>query len=83
MDACVTSQFEQFVRAVCGLPLGAVTAHSRAVMQNLIGFAVKDWEKFSNEPHAKLHIYGKSVIKEGRKMGHVTRIFPLMQESGN
>ncbi len=77
MDACVTSQFEQFVRAVCGLPFGAVTLRSRAVMQNLIGAAVEDWEKLSREPNAKLHIYGKAAIKDGRKMGHVTRIFPL------
>lgn len=76
MDACVTSQFEQFVRAVCGLPLGAVTAHSKAVMKNLIGDAVLGWKNFTAEPHSKLHIYGKSAIKAGRKMGHVTRIFP-------
>lgn len=77
MDACVTSQFEQFVRAVCNLPLGAVTLHSKAEMKNLIGDEVSEWKKFSSEPHAKLHIYGKSVIKKGRKMGHVTRIFSL------
>ncbi|HTI85624.1 MAG TPA: 5-(carboxyamino)imidazole ribonucleotide synthase, partial [Alphaproteobacteria bacterium] len=77
MDACVTSQFEQFVRAICGLPLGDPSRHSDAVMKNLIGDAVDDWPKFLAEPGAKLHLYGKREARPGRKMGHVNRLYPL------
>ena len=74
IDACVTSQFEQFVRAVCGLPLGSPERHSDAVMKNLIGDDVRDWRQLLGEPGAKLHLYGKTEIRSGRKMGHVTRL---------
>ncbi len=74
IDACNTSQFEQFVRAVCGLPLGSPERHSDAVMKNLIGDDVRDWRAFLAEPGAKLHLYGKTEIRPGRKMGHVTRL---------
>jgi len=74
IDACTTSQFEQFVRAVCGLPLGSPERHSDAVMKNLIGDDVRDWRAFLGEPGAKLHLYGKTEIRPGRKMGHVTRL---------
>lgn len=77
MDGCVTSQFEQCIRAVCGLPLGAVTAHSTIEMKNLIGDDIHHWQDILANPHAKLHIYGKSVPKEGRKMGHINTITPL------
>jgi 5-(carboxyamino)imidazole ribonucleotide synthase len=77
IDACITSQFEQFVRAVCGLPFGSVKEHSYAVMQNLIGEQVQKWPDYINEPETKLHIYGKSEVKEGRKMGHITRLYPV------
>ena len=77
MDACVTSQFEQFIRAVCGLPLGDPSRHSDAVMKNLIGDAVNDWPRILAEPGAKLHLYGKLVARPGRKMGHVNRLYPL------
>ncbi|MBC7953593.1 MAG: 5-(carboxyamino)imidazole ribonucleotide synthase [Rhodospirillaceae bacterium] len=76
IDACVTDQFEQFVRAVCGLPLGSSQRHSDAVMKNLIGDDVNDWPKILNDPEAKLHLYGKAEARSGRKMGHVTRIHP-------
>jgi 5-(carboxyamino)imidazole ribonucleotide synthase len=76
MDACVTSQFEQFVRAICGLPLGDASRHSDAVMKNLIGDAVDDWPRILAEPGAKLHLYGKREARPGRKMGHVNRLFP-------
>jgi 5-(carboxyamino)imidazole ribonucleotide synthase len=76
IDACVTSQFEQFVRAVCGLPLGSVEHHSRAVMKNLIGDEVLAWREILAEPCAKLHLYGKREPRPGRKMGHVTRLLP-------
>ena len=74
IDACNTSQFEQFVRAVCGLPLGSPERHSDAVMKNLSGDDVRDWRAFLAEPGAKLHLYGKTEIRPGRKMGHVTRL---------
>jgi 5-(carboxyamino)imidazole ribonucleotide synthase len=74
LDACITSQFEQFVRAVCGLPLGSPERHSDAVMKNLIGDDVRDWRAILAEPGAKLHLYGKTEIRPGRKMGHVTRL---------
>jgi 5-(carboxyamino)imidazole ribonucleotide synthase len=76
IDACVTSQFEQLVRAICGLPLGSTERHSDAVMQNLIGDQVNTWRRYLDDPHAKLHLYGKTVTKPGRKMGHVTRLLP-------
>ncbi len=76
IDACVTSQFEQLVRALCGLPLGSVAHHSDAVMKNLIGSEVEKWRDALADPLAKLHLYGKSEIQPGRKMGHVTRLIP-------
>jgi 5-(carboxyamino)imidazole ribonucleotide synthase len=76
IDACLTSQFEQFVRAVCGLPLGSVECHSAAVMKNLLGDDVAGWPEILAEPGAKLHLYGKREARAGRKMGHVTRLSP-------
>jgi 5-(carboxyamino)imidazole ribonucleotide synthase len=77
IDACLTSQFEQLVRAICGLPLGSVKHHSDAVMKNLLGGDVANWRDALNDPLAKLHLYGKTEIQPGRKMGHVTRLIPL------
>jgi 5-(carboxyamino)imidazole ribonucleotide synthase len=74
IDACVTSQFEQFVRAVCGLPLGSVAHHSDAVMTNLLGDEVLAWREILADPEVKLHLYGKHEPRPGRKMGHVTRL---------
>lgn len=79
IDACMTSQFEQLVRAICGLPLGSTEAHSDAVMTNLIGRDVAKWREALDDPRAKLHLYGKSTVRPGRKMGHVTR---LIQRGG-
>jgi 5-(carboxyamino)imidazole ribonucleotide synthase len=76
LDACVTSQFEQLVRAICALPLGSPERHSDAVMKNLIGSDVGKWRETLAEPHAKLHLYGKEKAQPGRKMGHVTRLTP-------
>ena len=76
IDACVTSQFEQLVRAICDLPLGSTERHSDAVMKNLIGADVEKWREALVEPNAKLHLYGKSEARPGRKMGHVTRLSP-------
>jgi 5-(carboxyamino)imidazole ribonucleotide synthase len=78
LDACAVSQFEQQVRAVCGLPLGEAKLLSPAVMVNLIGEdftkATTDAEiqKFLRQTGAKLHTYGKKSVRPGRKMGHVT-----------
>ena len=76
MDACVTSQFEQFVRAICGLPLGSPERHSDAVMKNLIGADIEEGLHLLSDTGAKLHIYGKAETRPGRKMGHVTRLSP-------
>lgn len=76
IDACRTSQFEQQVRAMCSLPLGDTSMHCPAVMLNLLGDLWNDgeppWETVLRYPGAKLHLYGKSTPRAGRKMGHVT-----------
>lgn len=74
MDACVTSQFEQHVRAVCGLPLGAVDVLCDVEMQNLIGDDVLRWQREIEKHDVKLHLYGKKDVKAGRKMGHINRL---------
>lgn len=71
MDACQTGQFEQLVRAICGLPLGDPSRRCDAVMKNLIGDAVENWPDYLADPTAKLHLYGKAETRPGRKMGHV------------
>lgn len=72
IDACPVSQFEQHVRAVCGLPLGSTHAHSDAEMLNLIGDDVKDISNYLKQDNACVHLYGKKDARKGRKMGHVT-----------
>lgn len=86
LDACQTNQFEQQIRALCGLPLGSANAHSASVMVNLLGdiwppsaadthAGVRqepDWQKLLSIPNLKLHLYGKDEAKPGRKMGHFT-----------
>jgi 5-(carboxyamino)imidazole ribonucleotide synthase len=74
IDACAVSQFEQQVRAVCGLPLGDPTRFADATMTNLIGGDVERWPELAAEPRARLHLYGKRAARPGRKMGHVTRL---------
>lgn len=81
IDACATSQFEQFVRAIAGLPLGSSEAYFDAVMKNLIGAEVEQWRELVAERNAKLHLYGKAEARPGRKMGHVTRLHPRATES--
>ena len=73
LEACAVSQFEQHIRAVAGWPLGDSTRHSDAVMENLIGDEACDWLTLAGTGDA-LHLYGKSEIRPGRKMGHVTRL---------
>ncbi|MEN3069946.1 5-(carboxyamino)imidazole ribonucleotide synthase [Uliginosibacterium sediminicola] len=88
VDACITSQYEQQVRALCGLPLGDPRAHSAAVMVNLLGdiwydpsqpgpdscgaYREPDWSRLLSIPNLKLHLYGKHHARPGRKMGHFT-----------
>jgi 5-(carboxyamino)imidazole ribonucleotide synthase len=74
IDACAVSQFEQQVRAVCGLPLGDPARFADARMENLIGHDVDRWPQLLAEPGARLHLYGKRETRPGRKMGHVTRL---------
>jgi 5-(carboxyamino)imidazole ribonucleotide synthase len=76
LDACITSQFEQQVRILCGVPLGSVAMHGAAVMVNLLGDLWQRgeprWEQVLRYPTAKLHLYGKFAARPGRKMGHYT-----------
>ena len=74
--ACAISQFEQHIRAITGLPLGATDRHSDCVMENLIGDDVGKLVQLAAEANAVVHLYGKSEARPGRKMGHVTRISP-------
>ena len=75
IEGSVTSQFEQHIRAICGLPLGSTAlVGGGAVMENLIGADLDRWAEIVADPAAHLHIYGKGEARPGRKMGHVTRI---------
>lgn len=74
IDACVTSQFTQAIRAVCDLPLGSTEILSPCRMKNLLGDMIYDYERYLTEPNTKLHVYGKDDPKPGRKMGHITRL---------
>ncbi len=76
IDAAQASQFEQQVRACCGLPLGSVRRLHDAVMKNLIGTDVERWSSYLGDGNLRLHLYGKRHSRPGRKMGHVTRLFP-------
>lgn len=73
IEACNTSQFKQHVKAICGLPLGDIVLHNQAKMINVLG---EDMElalrALETQPEAFVHLYGKSEVKEKRKMGHVT-----------
>jgi 5-(carboxyamino)imidazole ribonucleotide synthase len=73
-DACATSQFEQQLRAVCGLPLGDPRLLSPVIMRNLLGDlwgnGEPDWASLLTLPGLRLHLYGKSEARPGRKMGH-------------
>jgi 5-(carboxyamino)imidazole ribonucleotide synthase len=71
IEGAATSQFEQLVRAICGLPLGSVDWRPSRMI-NLIGDDANDWPRYTAEPGAHLHLYGKAEIRPGRKMGHVT-----------
>ena len=91
IDACVTSQFEQQVRVLAGLPLGAAAQHVPAVMCNLLGDlwftrgagrpVEPDWTRVLRHPAAKLHLYGKREARPGRKMGHATVLGASVHEA--
>jgi 5-(carboxyamino)imidazole ribonucleotide synthase len=84
-DACVTSQFEQQLRAVCGLPLGSTQQLRPAAMANLLGDLWADgeprWADALTHPDVKLHLYGKSAARHGRKMGHLTAMADTREEA--
>lgn len=85
VDACVTSQFEQQLRAVCGLPLGSTRSLAPAAMANLLGDlwtgGEPDWPAALAYPDVKLHLYGKSEPRPGRKMGHLTALAESAEEA--
>jgi len=77
IDAHITSQFEQQVRSICGLPLGSTAPFQPAAMANLLGElwpaqGVPEWDAILRHPDIKLHLYGKEAARPGRKMGHLT-----------
>ena len=84
-DACVTSQFEQQLRAICGLPLGSTELLRPAAMANLLGDlwsgGEPDWEAACRFPEVKLHLYGKAEARPGRKMGHLTALAATVEEA--
>ncbi|BBE74025.1 5-(carboxyamino)imidazole ribonucleotide synthase [Oharaeibacter diazotrophicus] len=73
-DGAVTSQFENHVRAVAGWPIGSTARTGDTVMENLIGDEAADWLAIVSDPDARLHLYGKTEARPGRKMGHVNRV---------
>jgi 5-(carboxyamino)imidazole ribonucleotide synthase len=85
IEACVTNQFEQQVRAVCGLPLGSTEQLRPAAMANLLGDlwagGEPDWRGACAFPDAKLHLYGKREARPGRKMGHLTALGPSVDQA--
>ncbi len=84
-DACVTSQFEQQLRAICGLPLGSTELLRPAAMANLLGDlwsgGEPDWAAACRFPEVKLHLYGKAAARPGRKMGHLTALAGTPEEA--
>lgn len=84
-DASVTSQFEQQLRAICGLPLGSTELLCPAAMANLLGdlwtAGTPDWVAACGYPNVKLHLYGKLAARPGRKMGHLTALADSVDEA--
>jgi len=85
IDACMTSQFEQQLRAICGLPPGSVEQFRPAAMANLLGdlwaAGEPDWMAACLLPHVRLHLYGKLEARPGRKMGHITALASTADEA--
>lgn len=76
IEGAETSQFENHIRAVAGWPLGLTARLGRIEMDNLVGDEADGWQALLKEPGAHLHLYGKAESRPGRKMGHVTRVWP-------
>ncbi len=77
IEACLLDQFSMHVRAVAGLPLPKPVRHADALMKNLVGpDEMAHWDALLARPDVALHHYGKSDARPGRKMGHVTKLFP-------
>ena len=76
-DACAVGQFEQHIRAITGWPLGTTDMHSHGEMTNILGHEIDNWAEFAGSPDTCVHLYGKPQAREGRKMGHITRLSPL------
>jgi 5-(carboxyamino)imidazole ribonucleotide synthase len=74
LDGASVSQFEQHMRAVAGWPLAKPIRRGRVEMTNLIGREVEDYRRYLDLPGVAVHLYGKTAIRPGRKMGHVTRV---------
>ncbi len=89
IEACYTSQFEQHIRAICGMPLGETELLSPVAMVNILG--EKDNERASltgvaealSIPGVSLHLYGKKMVKVGRKMGHLTALAHSASEAAS
>ena len=75
-DACVVSQFEQHIRAICGWPLGSPERHSNVVMHNILGHESDNWAAYGASAHTGVHFYGKAEARRGRKMGHINVLTP-------
>ncbi|HLI65824.1 MAG TPA: 5-(carboxyamino)imidazole ribonucleotide synthase [Caulobacteraceae bacterium] len=80
LDGCEVDQFEQHLRAIAGWPLGPVTPLASVEMENLIGHDVDRWPALIAEPEARVWLYGKAEVRDGRKMGHINRLRPLERE---
>src|SRR5262249_49784789 len=76
LDGASVSQFEQHIRAVAGWPLVPAVRRGRIEMINLIGAEVDEYRQWLAVPNAAVHLYGKIGVRAGRKMGHVTQVFP-------
>ena len=84
LDACATDQFQQQVRALCGLPLGDARLLSPVVMVNLLGDVWRpqpDWRALLGHAGVQLHLYGKAEARPGRKMGHYNCLAPTLDEA--
>jgi 5-(carboxyamino)imidazole ribonucleotide synthase len=87
IDACITNQFQQQMRAVCGLDLGDPSLHTPSVMINLLGdlwpaeTTPPDWTPVLCHPRAKLHLYGKAEARARRKMGHINVLGETLEEA--
>lgn len=85
IEGCTNSQFDQQLRAVCGLPLGDTARHGGVAMVNLLGDLwqqqTPNWQRALADPRVNLHLYGKAVPRPGRKMGHITAVAPSRDEA--